>query len=53
MAFAQLAIASDDAGYAAIAKKTFDRVLEKRSNPKGKWCKAHPGRVRSRISRCR
>lgn len=39
----QLAIASDDAGYAAIAKKTFDRVLEKRSNPKGKWCKAHPG----------
>ena len=43
MAFAQLAIASDDAGYAAIAKKTFDRVLEKRSNPKGKWCKAHPG----------
>ena len=38
-----LAIASDDAGYAAIAKKTFDRVLEKRSNPKGKWCKAHPG----------
>ena len=43
MAFAQLAIASGDAGYAAIAKKTFDRVLEKRSNPKGKWCKAHPG----------
>ncbi len=43
MAFAQLAIASGDTGYAAIAKKTFDRVLEKRSNPKGKWCKAHPG----------
>ena len=43
MAFAQLAIASGDAGYAAIAKMTFDRVLEKRSNPKGKWCKAHPG----------
>ena len=43
MAFAQLAIASGNDEYAQIAKKTFDRILEKRSNPKGKWTKAHAG----------
>lgn len=43
MAFAQLAVATDNQEYATIAKKTFDRVLEKRSNPKGKWNKAYPG----------
>ena len=43
MAFAQLAMASGNDEYAQIAKKTFDRILEKRSNPKGKWTKAHPG----------
>ena len=29
--------------YALIAKRTFDRILEKRANPKGEWCKAYPG----------
>ena len=43
MAFAQLAVASGDDGYARIAKRTFDRILEKRSNPKGHWSKAHAG----------
>ena len=43
MAFAQLAKASGNEEYALIARKTFDRVLEKRSNPKGKWSKGHPG----------
>ena len=43
MAFAQLAKASGNEEYAQIAKRTFDRILEKRSNPKGRWCKAHPG----------
>lgn len=43
MAFAQLAVATASEEYAMIAKKTFDRVLEKRSNPKGKWNKAYPG----------
>ena len=43
MAFAQLAVASGNKEYADIAKKTFDRVLEKRQHPKGKWCKGHPG----------
>ena len=36
-------MASGNDEYAQIAKKTFDRILEKRSNPKGKWTKAHPG----------
>ena len=43
MAFAQLAKASGNEEYARIAKRTFDRILEKRDNPKGKWCKARPG----------
>lgn len=34
MAFAQLAMASGNDEYAQIAKKTFDRILEKRSNPR-------------------
>lgn len=43
MAFAQLAVASGNDEYARIAKRTFDRILEKRSNPKGHWSKAHAG----------
>ena len=43
MAFAQLAKASGDKEYAQIAKRTFDRILEKRDTPKDKWCKAHAG----------
>lgn len=43
MAFAQLAKATGDDDYAQIAVKTFERILAKRDNPKGRWCKAHPG----------
>ena len=43
MAFAQLAVATGDEHYADIARKTFRRILERRSNPKGKWLKAVPG----------
>lgn len=43
MAFAQLAKATGSAEYAEIAVKTFRRILERRSNPKGRWLKAYPG----------
>lgn len=43
MAFGQLSKATGNAEYAEIAKKTFDIVLSKRNNPKGKWNKAYPG----------
>ena len=43
MAFAQLAKATGSAEYAEIAKATFRRILERRSNPKGQWLKAFPG----------
>ncbi|MDY2860131.1 MAG: AGE family epimerase/isomerase, partial [Candidatus Cryptobacteroides sp.] len=43
MAFAQLAKATGSAEYAEIAKATFRRILERRSNPKGQWLKACPG----------
>ena len=43
MAFAQLAVATGEEHYADIARKTFQRILERRSNPKGKWLKAVPG----------
>ncbi len=43
MAFAQLAKATGSEEYAEIARKLFKRILERRSNPKGKWCKAVPG----------
>ena len=43
MAFGQLAIATGSEEYADIAKKTFDNVLSKQGNPKGKWNKLHPG----------
>lgn len=43
MAFAQLAKATGKEEYAEIARKIFGRILERRSNPKGKWCKAVPG----------
>lgn len=43
MAFGQLSIATGSKEYAEIAKKTFDIVLSKIDNPKGKWSKAHPG----------
>ena len=43
MAFAQLAVATGEEHYAEIARKTFDRILARRSNPKGIWTKAVPG----------
>lgn len=43
MAFAQLAKATGNEEYAEIAKKTFTRILERQSNPKGQWNKAYPG----------
>jgi N-acylglucosamine 2-epimerase len=43
MAFAQLSKATGNKEYAEIAKKTFDLILSKVDNPKGKWNKAHPG----------
>ena len=43
MGFAQLAEATGNAEYAEIAKKTFDRILARRSNPKGPWEKSYPG----------
>ena len=42
MAFGQLSIATGNKEYADIAKKTFDIILSKQYNPKGKWSKAHP-----------
>ncbi|WP_418982480.1 AGE family epimerase/isomerase [Alistipes sp.] len=43
MAFAQLSIATGNEEYALIAKRTFDRILSKRSNPKGRWNKCVRG----------
>ncbi|MBO7098825.1 MAG: AGE family epimerase/isomerase [Bacteroidaceae bacterium] len=43
IAFGQLYKATGNEEYAEIAKKTFDIVLAKRNNPKGKWSKAAPG----------
>ncbi len=43
MAFGQLSIATGSKEYADIAKKTFDIILSKVENPKGKWNKAYPG----------
>ena len=43
MAFGQLSIATNNQEYADIAKRTFDIVLSKKDNPKGKWDKSHAG----------
>ena len=43
IAFGQLSIATGNQEYADIAKKTFDIVLSKADNPKGRWSKAAPG----------
>jgi N-acylglucosamine 2-epimerase len=42
MAFGQLSKATGNGEYADIAVKTFNMILSKRDNPKGKWNKAHP-----------
>ena len=43
IASGQVSIASGNAEYADIAKRTFDIVLSKVDNPKGKWNKAAAG----------
>ncbi|GAB6007766.1 n-acyl-d-glucosamine 2-epimerase [Dysgonomonas reticulitermitis] len=43
MAFGQLNKATSNEEYAEIARKTFDIILSKVNNPKGKWNKAYPG----------
>ena len=43
MAFGQLSLATKNQEYADIALKTFDVILSKVANPKGKWNKLHPG----------
>ncbi|MDD4776755.1 MAG: AGE family epimerase/isomerase [Fermentimonas sp.] len=43
MAFGQLSLATGNKEYAEIARKTFDKIISKRDNPKGKWNKAYPG----------
>ncbi len=43
MAFGQLSKATGSEAYADIARRTFDIILSKRNNPKGKWNKAYPG----------
>lgn len=43
MAFGQLSLATGNQEYADIAKQTFNIILSKQDNPKGKWNKASPG----------
>ena len=43
IAFGQLGIATGKQEYIDIAIKTFDKILDKQSDPKGKWNKLHPG----------
>lgn len=43
MAFGQLGLATDCQEYCDVARRTFDIILSKVDNPKGKWNKAVPG----------
>jgi N-acylglucosamine 2-epimerase len=43
MAFGQLSKATGNQEYAEVARKTFEIILSKVNNPKGKWNKAYPG----------
>ncbi|MDP4224584.1 MAG: AGE family epimerase/isomerase [Bacteroidota bacterium] len=43
MAFGQLSKATGSRENADIARRTFDIILSKVNNPKGRWEKAHPG----------
>lgn len=43
MAFGQLFQATGNEQYAAIAKQTFDNILDRKHNPKGKYNKLVPG----------
>jgi N-acylglucosamine 2-epimerase len=43
MAFGQLSIATGEEEYARVAINTFEKILSRSSNPKGKYSKAVPG----------
>jgi N-acylglucosamine 2-epimerase len=43
MAFAQLGLATGNDEYTALARQTYDRILERQDNPKGRYNKAVPG----------
>ena len=43
IAFGQLSLATGNKEYEEIARRTFDIILAKKDNPKGKWNKLHPG----------
>ncbi len=43
MAFGQLSLATGNSEYADISRKTFEIILSKIDNPKGRWNKAYPG----------
>jgi len=43
MAYAQLAEATGSEEYKEIALKTFQRILDRRNDPKGRWEKSYPG----------
>lgn len=43
MAFGQLSLATGNEEYARIAKDTYDIILSKSDNPKGRWNKIHSG----------
>ncbi len=43
MAFGQLSLAVPSDEYAAIAKRTYELILERQNNCKGRWNKQHPG----------
>lgn len=43
MAFAQLYKATGNDYYAGVAKATFDKILERRHAPKGRFAKGYPG----------
>lgn len=42
IAFGQLSLATKSKEYEDIAKETFEIILRKKDNPKGKWSKIHP-----------
>jgi len=43
MAFSQYAVASGDERAVEIARRSYDNVLRRRTNPKGQWNKVYPG----------
>ncbi|MDR2917961.1 MAG: AGE family epimerase/isomerase [Tannerella sp.] len=43
MAFGQLSFATGKQEYADIARKTYEKILQRSANPKDKWNKAIPG----------